>query len=71
MSANFFGMSDSSAKKLTKFTENSRNFTRTVNNNSMQNIFQGNNCISDLLTSFGSTEHDFKSITIDVTNYEV
>lgn len=71
MSTNFFGLSDPSANNLSIFTENSRNFARTVNNNSTQNIFQGNNCISDFLTSLGSTEHDMKSFTIDVTKYTV
>lgn len=71
MSSNFFGMPDQSAKKLTKFTESSRNFVRTVNNKPFQNVFQGNNAISDLLTGFGSTEHDLKSFTIDVTGYSV
>lgn len=71
MSTNFFGLSDQCAKKLSLFTENSRNFARTVNNNSIQNIFHGNTSISDFLTSLGSTEHDMKSFTIDVTKYTV
>lgn len=71
MSSNFLGISDSSTKNICAYFEKSRNFARRVNTNPMQNVYFGAHDIATVLSSFGSTEHDFTSFKIDVTNYTV
>lgn len=71
MSINSMGMPDNIAKRMAPIIDKCRNFKRVVAAKSAQNIFHGNESIATLFGSFGQTEHDFTTFTIDMPSYAV
>lgn len=71
MSINSLGMADNIAKRMAPIIDKCRNFKRVVASRTAQNVFQGGAAISELFSTFGQTEHDYTSFTIDMTSFTV